>query len=179
MENATHIQPVTKDNRIESVADWRDDYGRIVSLRQAAEQGDADAQFRLAEHYYKNYDECGGVEEDLAEAVKWYQEAAGLGDARAQFEIGWLYQCGEGVEEDHEKAVEWYRISADQGYAGAQYWLGWCYRYGVGVEPVMGEAVIWYRLAAEQGNEEAREDLMDLNPGITEEGRSLLTMNAI
>ena len=31
--------------------------------------------------------------------------------------------------------------------------------------------VKWYRLAAEQGNEEAREDLMELNPGVTEEGR--------
>ena len=162
MKNETQMQLVTKDLRNEIVSDWRNDYNDLVSLRLAAEQGDADAQFRLAEFYYKRHEECCGAEADLEEAVKWYQEAAGRGDARAQFEIGWFYQSGEGIGEDHEKAVGWYRISAEQGYARAQYWLGWCYQYGWGVEADLEEAVKWYGIAAEQGNEEALEDLMEL-----------------
>ena len=133
----------------------------IVSLRRAAEQGDADAQFMLAELFYRRYDEGDGLEDDLAEAVKWYQEAAGHGHAGAQFEIGWCYQSGNGVGEPPEKAVEWYRIAADQGYAPAQYWLGWCCRYGKGTEADPAEAVRWFRRAAEQGYEDAMEDLMD------------------
>ena len=162
MKNETQMQPVTKDSRNEIVSDWRDDNDELVSLRHAAEQGDADAQFRLAEFYYKRYEDCCGAEEELEEAVRWYQEAAGRGDARAQFEIGWFYQSGEVIGEDHEKAVAWYRISAEQGYARAQYWLGWFYRYGCGVDPDMEEAVKWYGIAAEQGNEEALEDLIEL-----------------
>ena len=130
-------------------------------LRRAAEQGDADAQFMLAELYYRWYDEGDGLEDDLAEAVKWYQEAAGHGHAGAQFELGWCYQSGNGVGEDLEKAVEWYRIAAEQGYAPAQYWLGWCCRYGKGTEADPAEAVRWFRHAAEQGYEDALEDLMD------------------
>ena len=170
MKNETQIQLLTKSDRNgivskngdDIVSSFRIDSREIISLRQAAEQGDADAQFRVAEHYYKSYEECCGDKEDLEEAVKWYQEAAGRGDARAQFEIGWLYQSGEGVEEDHGKAVEWYCLSAEQGYAKAQYWLGWCYQHGWGVEPDMAKAVKWYRLAAEQGNAEALEDLDNL-----------------
>lgn len=139
----------------------------IDSLLRAAEQGDADAQFILAELYYKMYEDGDGTEKDLEEAIKWYQAAAGRGDARAQFEIGWCYQSGEGVEEAPEKAVQWYRLSADQGYAKAQYWLGWCYRYGIGVEADMVEAVKWYRLAADQGYGDALEDLADLGADIS------------
>jgi len=144
------------------------------SLRRAAEQGDAEAQFHLAERHYKRYDE-GGVEKDLKEAVKWYQASAGRGNAGAQFEIGWLYYEGKGVESDSEKAVKWYRLAAEQGYDKAQYWLGWCFRYGIGVGRNMDEAVTWCRLAAEQGNEDALEDLVDLESDVSGRESGALT----
>ena len=137
------------------------------SLLRAAEQGDANAQFILAELFYKMYEEGDGTEKDLEEAVKWYQASAGRGDARAQFEIGWCYHSGVGVEEAPEKAVEWYRLAAEQGYAKAQYWLGWCYLYGMGVGTDMIEAVKWYRLAAAQGYGDALEDLADLGADVS------------
>ena len=143
------------------------------SLRYAAEQGDADAQFALAEILYKKYDECDGGEKELAEAVRWYQAAAGQGDARAQFEIGWCYLSGKGVEEAPEKAVGWYRLAAEQGYAAAQYWLGWCHQYGKGVEVDLAEAVKWYRTAAAQGNADALEDLADLGCEVSGYGMTI------
>ena len=140
---------------------------KLDSIRNAAERGETDAQFILAEFYYKCYEESGG-EVYLNEAVSWYQEAAGHGDPRAQFEIGWCYHEGRGVEEDLEKAVSWYKISAEQGYSEAQYWLGWCCQHGKGVEEDMEEAVKWFRAAAKQGCGDAIDDLRDLDCDVTE-----------
>ena len=147
----------------------------LEQLLHAAAQGDPDAQFQLAECCYKSYEEGDGGEKALAEAVKWYQKAAGNGSAGAQFEIGWCYQEGRGVEEDPEKAVSWYRIAAEQRYPEAQYWLGWCCQYGKGIEEDMEEAVKWFRAAAEQGFEDAIEDLRDLDCDVSEYERKMLT----
>lgn len=49
---------------------------------------------------------------DPTTAVKWLNQAAGEGDARAQNEIGLQ-------EGDAEKAVHWYRLAAEQRYAPA------------------------------------------------------------
>lgn len=51
--------------------------------RLAAEQGYADAQFRLG----LMYAEGRGVAKDDAEAVRWYQLAAAQGHAGAQFNL--------------------------------------------------------------------------------------------
>ena len=88
-------------------------------VRKAAEQGDANAQFRLGEMYVNGFD----GEEDESEAVKWYRMAADQGLAQAQFRLGQCYDLGEGVEENEAEAVKWYRKAAAQGHAEAQDWL--------------------------------------------------------
>jgi uncharacterized protein len=85
--------------------------------RQAAEQGDAQAQINLG----LAYDFGNSVPEDDTEAVKWYRKAAEQGLAGAQFNVGLMYAYGEGVPEDDAEAVKWYRMAAEQGHANAQY----------------------------------------------------------
>ena len=121
----------------------------------AAEQGDADAQFRLGEMYKYGR----GIRQDGAEAVKWYRQAAEQGHAAAQKKLGWMYANGRGVRQDDEEAVKWYRLVAEQGHAAAQNKLGWMYANGRGVRQDDEEAVKWYRLAAEQGHAAARYNL--------------------
>ena len=149
----------------------------LEHLLQAAAQGDPDAEFQLAEYYYKSYEEGDGGEKALAEAVKWYQKAAGKGSARAQFELGWCYLEGRGVEEDPEKAVGWFRIAAEQGDPEAQYWLGWCCQYGKGVGEDVEEAVKWFRAAARQGYEDAIDDLRGLDCDVTEYGKTTMLVD--
>ena len=48
------------------------------------------------------------------------KEAAQLGDADAQFNLGQFYECGEGVKMDFDEAMYWYRKAADQGHIGAK-----------------------------------------------------------
>ena len=75
---------------------------------------------------------------------------AEIGDAEAQFIIGWDYWTGTGVDRDLVEAVKWYRKAAEQNNAAAQYNLGKCFFDGQGVVRNMAEAVKWYMKAAEQ-----------------------------
>lgn len=124
----------------------------VELFRQAAEQGNADAQNMLGRIYRSGW----GVPQDYNEAVKWYRLAAEQGHAAAQFNLGWCYFEGKGVPQDYKEAVKWYILSAKQGDAWAQSDLGLCYIAGLGVPQNYSEAVKWYRLAAAQGNAEAQ-----------------------
>ena len=94
-----------------------EDKGQAVKwYRQAAEQGDSEAQFNLG----LCYENGEGVPKDLAEAVKWYRKAAEQNDADAQFNLGACYANGEGVSKNMAEAVKWYRKAAEQGDADAK-----------------------------------------------------------
>ena len=62
----------------------------IDQLRQAAEQGHAEAQNGLG----LAYEDGRGVPQDQQEAAKWYRKAAGQGHAGAQYQIGGMYYKG-------------------------------------------------------------------------------------
>ena len=59
----------------------------LDAVRQAADQGDAEAQYNLG----LMYDNGEGVLQDDAEAVKWYRLAAEQGRADAQLLLGNMY----------------------------------------------------------------------------------------
>ena len=90
-------------------------------IREAAEQGDTDAQRKLGLLYLDGI----GVPQDCMEAVKWFRTAAEQGHAAAQYHLGVCYRRGQGVTQDDVEAVRWYRKSAEQGYDMAQNNLGY------------------------------------------------------
>jgi hypothetical protein len=117
--------------------------------RKAADQGDADAQYKLG----LLYDNGQGVPLDYAEAAKWYRKAADQENADAQFKLGLLYDNGQGVPQDYAEAAKWYRKAADQENACGQYLLGILYDVGHDEVPQnYAEAAKWYRKAADQEN---------------------------
>ncbi len=131
-------------------------YTEAVKLfRQAAEQGNAEAQYKLGMCYFMAF----GVENDIYEAVKWYKKAAEQGHSQAQVELSICYENGDGVEENLTEAVKWCRKAAEQGNIDGQYNLGLYYSSGNGVKQSYTEAVKWYKKAAEQGNAEAQYNL--------------------
>ena len=78
----------------------------LDAVRQAADQGDANAQFNLG-FMYANGE---GVPKDDAEAARWYRMAANQGDAAAQYSLGVSYANGEGVRRTMPKphaGTEW------------------------------------------------------------------------
>ena len=98
-------KPQKKDNPMDDIA----------KLRSAAEQGDVNAQFKLASTYYEDI----SVDDDYAEAFKWCRKAAEQGHKIAQHNLGVMFETGEGVETNLEEAARWYQLSAEQGYVDA------------------------------------------------------------
>jgi uncharacterized protein len=88
---------------------------------------------------------------DYATALRRLSPLADKGDARAQFDIGFMYAYGWGVQRDAAAAIAWYRKAADQGLQVAQHFLGLAYANGEGVRPDEAEAARWFARAAAQG----------------------------
>ena len=123
-----------------------------------------------------------GVEADLEEAEKWYDNpynsykkynwliqnrtiirrmvrSAQNGSAESAYQLGFAFAGGIGIMQDTQESVKWFRAAADRNHPGALYRLGRCYAEGAGVEKNMKEAVECYFKAAEQGNAEAQFEL--------------------
>ena len=88
---------------------------------------------------------------DYATAIQEWTPLAEAGHARAQTNLGYMYEYGEGVSQDYAEAVRLYQLAADQGNAGAQTNLGAMYRYGEGVLQDNVMAHMWYNIGAANG----------------------------
>lgn len=88
---------------------------------------------------------------DFVHSARLLQPIAENGDARAQFNLGQLYEQGKGVNQNFQQAMRWYRLSAVQGNSWAQYNVGQMYEDGLVVERSYVRALMWYNLAASKG----------------------------
>ena len=88
--------------------------------------------------------------------LKIYSDAAELGDACAQTNVGILWSQGfwgkDEVKRDYSEAIKWFRKAANQGYAKAQNCMGVMYQRGHGVAKNDSLSLMWFRKAAEQNN---------------------------
>ena len=84
-------------------------------IRPLAEQGNALAQYLLANMYYRG----DGMPRDYVAAASWYRKAAEQGGEDAQNSLGNMYLNGEGVPQDYVSAHMWFNLAAAAGYMGA------------------------------------------------------------
>jgi TPR repeat protein len=147
----------------------------LKEIIDAAERGDAKAQWRLGWRYEKGR----GMERSDEEAVRWFRKAAERGvvddlnelfklldlmekaeqgDARAQYKLADRYDRDFFGVSNHEKAAKWYRKAAEQGYGAAQLCLGFHYSRGDGVEQSDEEATKWIEKAVAQGSDRYAEE---------------------
>ena len=102
----------------------------IESIRKAAKQGDAEAQYRLGIWYYDGWGTgYSEIDRNRAEAIKWFRKAAEQGLADAQFILGVWYDLGGDdlggdIEEDAHEAAKWLLQAAIQGHKLAKLYLG-------------------------------------------------------
>jgi hypothetical protein len=85
---------------------------------------------------------------DYTTAFQEWWPLAQAGDAKAQFNLGLMYEKGRGVSQDYAQALTWYRRAAAQGNVLAQVNLGVTYEEGQGVPQDYQQAYFWYNLAA-------------------------------
>jgi localization factor PodJL len=117
------------------------------SLRLAAAQGDAAAQFEVASRIA----EGRGADKDLKDAAQWYQRSASSGFAISQFRLGTLYERGAGVDKDIARAKVWYGRAAEQGNVKAMHNLAVLIVGQGGTAPDYATAVKWFSEAAAHG----------------------------
>ena len=121
-----------------------DDYSESLKwARMAAEKDIGEAFWVLA----LAYEHGRGVDEDIQQAVRYYEMGANLGHPNCQHSLGCYYARGEVVEEDHRKAFDLFLKSAEQGYGLAMRDVGRCYQFGSGTMGNMKTAVEWYEKA--------------------------------
>ncbi len=103
--------PAAADFEAGLAAIERGDYrAALRELRPLAEQGHAQAQYKLGRMYRAGV----GVPRDAAAAANWTRRAAEQGDALAQYDLGIMYATGQGVAEDHVQAHLWFDLAAMQ-----------------------------------------------------------------
>jgi hypothetical protein len=147
--------------------------------RQAAEQGEMEAQYQLGLMYQQGQ----GVPQDDALAINWFRRAAEQGQLEAQNQLGLFYQSAprESVPDDQAGALakECFSDAAEQGHAEAQYNLGLLYKVGKGVSQDYTQARYWFNLAAEQGHSPAQNMLRLMPPIPMTDRRLFLLLSAI
>jgi len=154
---------MTKDNRTQNVVDEYDQDDEIADVklvRPKAQQGDATAQFKLADYYRRGW--AGGGTKH-AECIGWYRLAAEQGHVEAQCSLGALYGIVENfddgyapssiVEPDFHEAVKWWQLAAKQGNLNAQRMLDSCWRDH--------DSLVDLRNAADDGDASAQKALGD------------------
>jgi TPR repeat protein len=88
-------------------------------------------------------------------SLKLLRDAAEVGNAEAQLNLGILYTENRGVPQDYAQALMWFRAAAEQGNTEAQCTVGALYelgRSGTGVPKDLVQAAVWYRKAAILGD---------------------------
>lgn len=123
----------------------------LDSLRQAAINGDADAQWRLG----VALDQGIGIAPDIAEAVTWFQKAMEKGNAKAHASMAMMYAMGRGVPVDYIRSRELYSQAARLGEPHGFYGIGILHARGEGVEADIVEAHAWMLVASSLGDADA------------------------
>lgn len=89
---------------------------------------------------------------DPAEAVRWLEKGASMGDARCIYNLGAMLEQGMGAPQDIPRAEQLYRQAVAKGYPNAMNQLAVLIDSGRAGVSDRGEAVRLFRMAAEQGH---------------------------
>lgn len=129
-----------------------------VWLQKAAEQGDAEAQYRLGRLHY----ETGREPDSLQTAVQWFEKSAEQNYLDGLRNLAFCYAFGDGVKSSKSKSQELYRRAfpiclelAEQGNSSAIALMAKSYWLGQGIKRDFTLAAHWYEKSAEFGDLEA------------------------
>jgi TPR repeat protein len=98
--------------------------------------------------------------QNLAEAIDWYEIAAGYGDGPAMMNLGRIYADGDGAPQDYALSVFWYRQAVEHGVRLSNYELARFYERGLGVDQDVSRAFELYYSVP--GSEDSRQRLINI-----------------
>jgi len=124
----------------------------VKFLSQAAEKGQAVAQYRLGTLYERGQ----GVPVDSAKAMHWYEMAANQGNRKAMHNLAVAYAGGVAGKKNMTEAARWFARAAALGLSDSQFNLAVLYERGDGVPQSLADAYKWYSVAAVGGDAESK-----------------------
>lgn len=117
-------------------------------LRDAALAANPAALFEVAARFV---DGRAGLAKDPQLAARWFEQAANMGHAPAQYRLAGLYREGRGVAKDPAAAFQWFDRAATQGHILAMHNAAVLLAEGVHGTPDYAGAALWFKRAAEHG----------------------------
>jgi TonB family protein len=135
----------------------------IEALTQKAEQADKQAQFELADLYFRG----DKLPQDKEKGLYWLEKSAQQNECKAQYLLGMLYYQGYMVPKSTDKAVLWLTKAAEHNQPMAQHFLGQLYYTGQGVTQDYQQAFYWIKRSANNGSQTAQLLLAELYFGGT------------
>ncbi len=124
----------------------------VKFLTQAAEKGQAVAQYRLGTLYERGQ----GIPADAAKAAHWYEMAANQGNRKAMHNLAVSYAGGATGKKNMAEAARWFAKAAALGLSDSQFNLAVLYERGDGVPQSLLDAFKWYSIAAAAGDTESK-----------------------
>ena len=117
-----------------------------VGLELLAKNNDSDAKSKLGILFARGI----GVQKDLKQAAKLFEEAAKAGFVKAQSDLAGAYLMGRGVERNPTTAGYWFEKAAKAGYGEAQIQRGLIKIQGTGCRQDIKSGLVWLKKASQQ-----------------------------
>jgi localization factor PodJL len=148
-------------------------------LTQAAEKGQAVAQYRLGTLYERGQ----GVTPDPVKAAHWYELSASQGNRKAMHNLAVSYASGANGKKNMAESARWFAKAASLGLSDSQFNLAVLYERGDGVPQSLLDAYKWYSIAAAAGDAESKQRMNVLatqlsDPDRAAAGKSAATFHA-
>ena len=107
----------------------------------------AKTKFAFGQMFY----EGDGVDQNIAEAFKWFEQAALQGHSAAQTMVGKMYLEGVQGAENRKNGIPFLERAATNGHSEAQYHIGLLYHGGDLLPQNNESAIYWFRRSAKSG----------------------------
>jgi TPR repeat protein len=121
----------------------------IISVVAAGFYNNYDYRVNAPQRLYKQ-GQKKYIEKKFNLAFYDFKNAAEMGDADAQYAVGYLYGSGDGTEKNIFEAIEWYKKAANNGHMNSQVALGFIYLDDKNKD--YKKAFEWFNKAADQGS---------------------------
>jgi localization factor PodJL len=146
----------------------------VKFLTQAAEKGQAVAQYRLGTLYERGQ----GVPADPAKAAHWYEMAANQGNRKAMHNLAVSDASGAAGKKNMPDAARWFAKAAALGLADSQFNLAVLYERGDGVPQSLLDAYKWYSIAAASGDSESKARMTALQSQLSDADKAAANKSA-
>ena len=132
------------------------DTGNTNLLQRAALGGNVQALnawgSMLVNNVISNSRSTNEIARVLGEAIEFFKQAAGQGDANGLYNLGMCHARGLGTPRDDEKAFSCFRSAAEKGHPDAINNIGWFFREGRIVGKDLDLSAKWFKKSADFRN---------------------------